>query len=140
MIALKYVKIPDLPDFQAYDMTRKLIICAAIGERNPESIELLQNIIRAVNVSMDTEVQVLWLEKSQEIKLNVLYQDIKPRWIMSFGVLPHQLGFNLEMKQNAVIRLANLSLLFTSHLTQLKQNQMAKKHLWEVLKTNFIHE
>ena len=140
MIALKYVKIPDLPDFQDYDLTRKVIICGLKSERNPDSIELLQNILRAVNISMNTEVQVLWLEETQEIKLNVLTQDQNPRWVLAFGILPKQLGFNMEVKLNTTVRLAYLSLLFTSPFMQLKQTKMAKKQLWEVLKINFVHE
>lgn len=140
MLNVKFAKIPDLPDIQDYDFSRKYIICGSLEERNAEHIELLQNILRAVKIDMMTEVQVLWLPTGEDWTLSNLLKETQRHWIISFGLMPFRLGFNLEPKFNQAFSLVNMSFLFTSTFTQLKQNQAAKKQLWDALKANFIHE
>lgn len=139
MIALKFVNIPVLPDFQEYDLKRKFIICGQLSERNPENISLLQNILRAVNLNMNSDVQALWMPSGEEWSLNVLAKHEQPHWLISFGIPPSKLGFNFEFTLNQSVQLANLNIIITSTFTQLNANQNAKKHLWEALKSHLIH-
>ena len=107
---------------------------------NPEVAEkheeLLSNILKSVGISIDS-VTLLDLEKAPYSTLKQYLAEGEEKTILSFGLLPREMGINANIATYQYVENWGCKLLFSDSLEKLEGDINFKKLLWRGLKQMF---
>ncbi|MFZ1702925.1 MAG: hypothetical protein WAT79_01190 [Saprospiraceae bacterium] len=104
-------------------------------DNSPEHVLQLESILKAINVDIKTDVELLSLPSNQHI--NLAEHITQPTFVFILGVLPSSLDLTIPNHLNQVVSLHKMKILQTHTLSELRNNQEFKKHLWLCLKAHF---
>jgi DNA polymerase III psi subunit len=97
--------------------------------------QLLTNILKALKLSF-TEILVVY----QEELLNKRIRNIKnllPKKVVSFGIQPQSIGFNVSNIPYEMIEFKNTRLILADDLADINNNSTLKQKLWVELQKMF---
>lgn len=97
-----------------------------------EGRELLRKIVKAIDLSA-TDFALVNCAAYQGVSFAEFQTYFKPRLLLSFGVLPEQIGL-AGQQQHSLMRQGDIDLIFSSELHALSEDMNGKKALWASLK------
>jgi len=116
----------------------KILVVGGVAElENSENYDLLQKILIAANIDWQKEVGVGAIPDDEEIDLLRELLNSCCSQIMVFGRSAQSLGLQLKEPINQVFALGDHQYLFTRSLSDIRDNQLHKKNLWEALQIMF---
>lgn len=126
--SLEKLKLPKDGD----KITKLLVVHPPINE---EEQELMQKIVKAAGFNLTNAVAIELVPKDK-LKFGVLQQKLGFQKLISFGILPEQLGLNINCPFYHPIVLGEVELLISEKLLNLKEKDK-KNLLWQSLKLMF---
>ncbi|MEY3367478.1 MAG: hypothetical protein RI973_633 [Bacteroidota bacterium] len=126
----------DLPSKIKGNNRKGLVIVSAEAE-NPELELFLTKILQAVQLQAAEDTCQISLDPNQQLWMSGLQEKIPFAQLISFGVPPAKLGYNLLAPPYQPFSFCGKTLLFAHSLSKIMQNPELKKPLWEALKKMF---
>ncbi len=116
--------------------TQKALIVVAITEADPKSAEgqMLDRMLSAVGLDRSGCRMV---EGQSGLLYRRLESETTFELLLAFGYRAEDLGLQILFRQCERVQFRGRNLIFCPSLAELAQNQLAKKTLWESLKSVF---
>lgn len=126
----------DLP-FPARGNNKKGIVIICAGQESPETQAFLSRVLQAVQLQAEEDTCQIHLQPGAQLWMTGLQDKIPFSRLISFGIPPQRLGYNLLAAPYQPLPLGNKTLLFAHTLSQVMGQPELKKPLWEALKQMF---
>jgi len=104
----------------------------------PAQEELLQKISQSIKADFEKDAHVLVCPASESMSLSGLNPD-QTTLIISFGVLPSQLGLWIDLTKPGIRFLEPYSFILTGKLDEMNRLPEMKKNLWSMMQAHFQH-
>ncbi len=113
-----------------------IVLDWAEAEQEPYMM-LLSNITKALGLDLQRDVYLLTLDGDASAYLYRHETDTAPSYVLSFGIAPQRLGFDIRSLLYTPISLLSAKHLFVDKLADIAQDQSRKKQLWTTLQHLF---
>lgn len=115
------------------DNKSKISILVYKSGINDKNIELLQNILKAINISWQNDVIVRQFKENDYINISIIKNNDKPQYILSFGIDVDKFDVQFNLKKDEWIIFENYKLLLSASLNDLNNNRDLKLKLWNLI-------
>ncbi|MGV3559097.1 hypothetical protein [Larkinella arboricola] len=106
-------------------------------ELMPGELIFLENILKAINLSLD-DVDMLNLAGSGLVDFHAVLENKTLHHFISFGVPFKTIHLNIQMDRYQPIRIFGITFLLADPLSAIEADQKLKRKLWAVLKQVFL--
>ena len=100
------------------------------GEKN---IELLKNILKAINFEWENEVRVRKFNLDEFINIASIKNSDNPQYILSFGLSAKKFDVQFRIKYDEWVKFKTFNLLLCPLLEDLRNDKKLKLKLWNLL-------
>ncbi len=112
------------------------LLCRESEEDHPEESEMLIRMIQAVG--RDPEQMAFVAAMKEDLPpYKRLKKDFSFAYMIAFGLQPSDLGLNIEVKENEIVRMEERAILFTTGYKELEGKQESKAALWRSMQVLF---
>ncbi len=124
-----------LPEPIKGDFSNKIALFIDTPSNNDASINLLLNMMKACNISLDA-CQLYCITNPVEQSV-ALFNKLKPEKLICFGVPFTSEMMQLHIQKNAILEMGQCQILFTCNLLTLQNTPSEKTALWQSLQKLF---
>lgn len=114
----------------------KLLVVVDESAFGTEEETMLNNMISAIKFDPKSDISKLILKQGQSIILSNLQRDFNN--ILVFGVIPEQLGLNIEYKLYDILHFEKCRMLICDSIIEIKTVIQKKQLLWSRLQEMFL--
>lgn len=114
----------------------KLLVVVDESAFGTEEETMLNNMISAIKFDPKSDISKLILKQGQSIILSNLQRDFNN--ILVFGVIPEQLGLNIEYKLYDILHFEKCRMLICDSIIEIKTVIQKKQLLWAKLQEMFL--
>lgn len=129
MLPYTTYRIPETDKHQTEDPGKWLWMIIRKSLTEPDT-DLLLKISSALKADFSKDVYCLQQPPNEEISLASLSQS-KPKLIISFGVMPTELGLWIDLSRPGISLLESCIFILTLPVEELSKHAAAKKELWQ---------
>lgn len=126
----------ETPDTDALPAAFRHQVLILTDNPSPEELTLLENILKAVQLSLDT-VELLDLSKVAGLRYKELLSDKYLHHLLSFGVPLKKVGLQIFLMPYQAREVEGVQFLLVDALKDIQDDKNKKKALWNVLKQLF---
>lgn len=114
----------------------KLLVVVDESAFGTEEETMLNNMISAIKFDPKSDISKLILKQGQSVILSNLQRDFNN--ILVFGVIPEQLGLNIEYKLYDILHFEKCRMLICDSIIEIKTVIQKKQLLWSRLQEMFL--
>lgn len=114
----------------------KLLVVVDESAFGTEEETMLNNMISAIKFDPKSDISKLILKQGQSVILSNLQRDFNN--ILVFGVIPEQLGLNIEYKLYDILHFEKCRMLICDSITEIRTVVQKKQLLWARLQEMFL--
>lgn len=112
----------------------QLLIVARSIDLTPENRKTLGQILNAIKYNLEDSC-LLILEENESISINSIAKQYDIKKIISFGISPKDLGFQIAAGAYRMIEMEKLRLVFSHKIGDLNTDKQKKIKLWNTIQT-----
>jgi hypothetical protein len=131
------IPVSDTLPLRAKGNNKKGLLILAAEEENQELESFLTKILQAVQIQAAEDACRISLDPGQQLWISGWQDHLPFSRLISFGVPPLKLGYNLLVPPYQPFSFCGKTLLFAHPLSRIMQHPELKKPLWEALKKMF---
>lgn len=117
---------------------KQLLIVYKIDDQKEENLNLLANILKAIQFDLQEDVLLIGITNNQSFKLIDLRKQKDINTVLLFGVSATQLGLNWQFPAYTFIQQMDCQFLISHPLNDIATQKTYKMHLWQSLKVHFL--
>jgi DNA polymerase III psi subunit len=117
-----------------YQPKQKVIIL--ITSLNPTDSELLGKILGAVKLDLQS-VDIIELDKSQEVNLSQIFTQKSINQLITFGIDLSKISLDIKLNPYQILEKQDIKFIYSDSLTDIQNDIPKKKALWGSLKEMF---
>lgn len=131
--------IPEIPESVKITGLGRKRLCTVNHEHHFSVNEeaTLEKMMKAIHFDMHADVVNVCLTDQSDIPLSRIVQDIDV--VISFGIEPRTLGFNIEFVKYETLQFDKMLLLVCDNIREINQNVQKKQLLWNRLQQLFLN-
>jgi DNA polymerase III psi subunit len=126
--------IPQENPIQYYQPKQKVIVL--VTSLNPTDSELLGKILGAVKLDLQS-VDVIELDKNQDINLSQIFTQKSVNHIVTFGIDSSKVGLDIKLTPYQILEKQGIKFIYSDSLPDIQNDIPKKKALWGSLKEMF---
>lgn len=112
------------------------IVVVSETESLPDNIQQLEAILKAIQIDLYSQVQLIQMKPNQRIRVKEINQIAG--YLFLFGVTPNSVGITFPCISYQFYKANNMYLVFSEGLSTIKTQTESKRRLWACLKSLFI--
>jgi hypothetical protein len=114
---------------------RHMIILSKDDYQQEASQKTMGGIIKALGLNMDTDVEVVTVEKTTPVNLGESMNQFKN--ILVFGVNPKTIGLQMDAKVYKIYTFENFKMVIAHPLSYIANDLKIKQGFWKILQTMY---